>query len=289
VNAKADNIPSFVSVLVLGLVAAVFIDDTPVERDNVRRYLPEVLVLGDYQFTVRSRLLTGPEFQVPSVTVESRNRTRMMKEQVGRRRVKEEALDSDDYVRSLEVRVEVGRVFDPALLDRIAELVQRTNQFNTTGIRFSKDELRALLAGEQGRELFAMRVADRFGDHGLVGACVVLGDRVELFVMSCRVIGLGVERVLLGRAVESALERSPTVTARLVPTDRNTPARHLFRDGGFVEVAGGEERDSGATEWVLDGARFATDARALPWREVEDLYHVEPLEPEAVTAGAVTS
>jgi FkbH-like protein len=288
-NEKADNIRSIVSELDLGLDAAVFIDDNPVERDKVRRYLPEVLVLGDNLFTVRSRLLTGPEFQVPTVTVESRNRTRMMKEQVGRRRVKEEAVDGDDYVRSLEVRVEVGRVLDPALLDRIAELVQRTNQFNTTGIRFGKDELRALCAGEGGSELFAMRVADRFGDHGLVGACVVVGDRVELFVMSCRVIGLGVERVLLGRAVESVLERSPTVTARFLPTDRNTPARHLFRDGGFVEVAGGNERDSGVTEWVLDGARFAKDGSAFPWREVEDLYHVAPLEPEPVTAGAASS
>jgi FkbH-like protein len=287
-NEKADNIRGIVAELDLGIDATVFIDDNPVERDKVRRYLPEVLVLGDNLFTVRERLLTGPEFQVPSVTAESRNRTRMMKEQLGRKRAREQSVDGDDYVRSLEVRAEVGRVSDPVLLDRIAELVQRTNQFNTTGIRFAKDELRALLGAEDGRELFAMRVADRFGDHGLVGACVVLGDHVELFVMSCRVIGLGVERILLGCAVESALRRSPKVTATFAPTDRNTPARHLFRDSGFVaeEATPGE---NGPVRWIFEAARFQAAGKVFPWREAEALYEIVPLETEEVAVGAARS
>jgi FkbH-like protein len=192
-------------------------------------------------------------------------------------------------VRSLGVLVEVGRVTDPALLDRIAELVQRTNQFNTTGIRYSKDELREMLPNEPDgateRELFAMRVGDRFGDHGLVGACVVRGDEVELFVMSCRVIGMGVERVLLGRAVESALGRAPRVSATFVPTDRNTPARHLFRDCGFAQV--GEAGGVAASRWVFDAERF--DGEPLPWRAAEALVRIAPFEAEPVAAVVATS
>jgi FkbH-like protein len=295
-NEKVEHIQSIVAELDLGIDSAVFIDDNPVERDKVRRYLPEVLVLGDNLFTVRSRLLLGPEFQVPAVTAESRNRTRMMKEQVGRRRAREQSVDGTDYVRSLEVQVEVGRVADPALLDRLAELVQRTNQFNTTGIRFSKDQLRAMLprerdtalggagAGDPEHTLFAMRVADRFGDHGLVGACVMRGSDVELFVMSCRVIGLGVERILLGRAVDAALERSPgaVATATFRPTDRNTPARHLFRDCGFEAASGGGgegEGGDGASRWVFDPQRLAGEGKAPPWRQAETLYRITPLEP----------
>ena len=275
-NEKVDNIRSIVAELDLGIDSVVFIDDNPVERDKVRRYLPEVLVLGDNLFTVRSRLLTGPEFQVPSVTAEAQSRTQMMKEQVERRRAKEEAADPSEYVRSLGVQVEVGPVTDPALLDRVTELVQRTNQFNTTGIRFSKDELRPMLDGQAGRELLAMRVADRFGDHGLVGACVVRGNRLELFVMSCRVIGLGVEKILLGRAVEVTLRRADKVVAAFVPTDRNTPARHLFRDGGFVQVDGSGEGEP--SEWIFEPQRFAAEGAMFPWREAEELCSVTPLE-----------
>jgi hypothetical protein len=129
------------------------------------------------------------------------------------------------------------------------------------------------------RELFAMRVADRFGDHGLVGACVMRGNVVELFVMSCRVIGLGVEKILLGRAVEPALERSGVVTASFVPTDRNTPARHLFRDAGFVAAGGAGEGE--ASRWVLDRGGSGAEGGRLCWRELESLYRISPLEPAA--------
>src|SRR5581483_10157777 len=103
-----------------------------------------------------------------------------------------ETTDESAYRASLQIETRIGRAADPADLARIAELFQRTTQFNATGRKFAASELKALSQDANAR-VYAIEVSDRFGDQGLVGAAVVIGNEIAGLVMSCRVLGLGVE------------------------------------------------------------------------------------------------
>ena len=207
--------------------ALIFIDDTEREREQVRAELPEVEVWGEDFYGLRRRLLDDPRLQRPVVTAEAAGRGALVRAKIDRERLRAQASDEAAFLASLAVEIEVGPA-TPADLPRIAELFARTTQFNTTGAKFSPAHL-GLAA------VYAARVKDRFADHGLVGAAVVREGEIVGFALSCRVIGLGVEQALLGAVVAA---QGPLV-ARYVATDRNGPARHLYRDGGFVLGADG--------------------------------------------------
>jgi FkbH-like protein len=234
-NDKVDNIRSIAEELGFALETFLFIDDHPVERDRVRQRLPEVEVWGEDPFALRRRLLTDPRLQRPRVTQEAANRTQLVKAQLARQQALAATVSESDYLESLNLEHRLGRLEpgDP-LMDRVQELFQRTTQFNTTGRKFSAGELEAH-AGEGG--VFALHVRDRFGDHGLVGAAVIDGGEIVGLALSCRVLGMGVERRFL-RDLLAALEPAE-VRGRVIDTDRNIPVRNVYRDNGFVAEGDG--------------------------------------------------
>jgi FkbH-like protein len=231
-NEKSENIRSIAEELNIGLDSLVFVDDHPVERDKVRQFLPDVLVLGDSMLTLRAKLLSMPELQVVSITEEAKRRAEMTRAQLERERVRERVGDPEEYRRSLQLRCLVERVGADDDLERVHELIARTNQFNTTAWRVPRHELQTMLR-EGTATLHVLRVEDRFTNYGLVGACLMRRAVVELFVLSCRVIGLGVEHALLRAAIRES--GAPVVHGRIVATDRNLPARNLFKEHGFEE------------------------------------------------------
>lgn len=226
---KPSNIASIAEELGFALDAFVFIDDHPVERERVRQALPAVDVLGEDPFALRHILLTDPRFQVLSLTEESAARTDLVKAQLGRER--QRATGGEDFLASLEVVTTCERPTDGATLARVAELFQRTTQFNTTGRTFSEAELAR--AAEAGDVLVAY-CKDRFGDYGLVAAAVLDGPEIVAFAMSCRVIGLKVEHQFLAFILDAVADRHTEVLALIVETARNGPVRHLYADNGFT-------------------------------------------------------
>ncbi len=120
------------------------------------------------------------------------------------------------------------------MLDRVRELIDRTTQFNATGAKFTEQELRHVIGADTGR-VFVLRMRDRLADHGLVGAAIVMAGQILNFVLSCRVIGLGGERVLLDAVIADARHAGATLRGRIVRTDRNIPARNLYSNHGFTE------------------------------------------------------
>jgi len=227
---KAANIRSIADELGFALDAFVFVDDHPVERERVRSALPEVEVMGEDPFALRRALLTDPRLQTPAVTGESAARTHLVKSQLDRDRQRTGAADAEGFLASLEVVCTFDRPTDPELLARVAELFQRTTQFNTTGRAFSQAELTRHAAS--GR-VFIAHARDRFGDYGLVAAAVVEGGEITAFAMSCRVIGLKVEHRFLAFVLEALAADHDAVAARILPTPRNGPVRHLYADNGF--------------------------------------------------------
>jgi FkbH-like protein len=232
-NDKVDNIRSIADELGFALDTFLFIDDHPIERDRVRQRLPEVEVWGDSLFGLRRALLDDPRLQLPRITAETAARTDLVKAQLGRQQFRAETLDEADYIASLNIQCRIERLGADAKLERIAELFQRTTQFNTTGRRFSAAELGAMLSAPDAH-VFSINVCDRFGDHGLVGAAVVERGEIAGFVMSCRVLGLGVEHTFLQHIVQTLKADFDALTARIVATPRNIPVRNIYRDNGFV-------------------------------------------------------
>jgi FkbH-like protein len=265
---KVDNLRALSEELNIGLDAMVFVDDNPVEREKVARYLPSVMVLGDNPFVLRRQLLTSPYLQVPTVTAEARGRAEMVKAQMAREHERRSAVNASEFLPSLGLTCEIARLGIGDDLDRAHELVLRTNQFNTTARRYGRHELDAAVARPDGR-VYTLRVADRFADYGLVGVCVVEGPNIALVVVSCRVLGLGVEDVFLRSVLRDLQSVHAAVEGRIAPSDRNLPCRNLFRNNGFTEVGEhGWRLDLRAAPIAAIPSYYAVSTRWIPSPEV---------------------
>lgn len=245
---KPEGVSEAIATLDLAPDAFVLLDDNPVERALVQENVPGVRALDPTDpFTWRS-LRRWLEFPSTKQTEEARRRTELYREAAERRQAMGTEHDYASMMRSLELRAEV-RDATADDLPRLLELIQRTNQFNTTTRRRSAAEVSALL-GSAAHRVYVGSLRDRFGDLGVVAVAVV--DRsdpghaeIDSFIMSCRAMGFGLEQLMLHDVVSA--EAAPAVRGPFVPTERNGPAAGLYAANGFHEEAPGT--------WVLeDGA-----------------------------------
>lgn len=247
---KAGNIADLLAELNLGPQAAVFLDDSPAERDRVRQALPEVLVPEwPADPSAGPATLLGLRcFDVLRLSAEDRARAGTYNAERQRRELRRQVPSLEGWLGSLGVRVRPSPLAAGNAV-RAAQLLSRTNQMTLTGRRATEAELLAW-AAVQGREAWTYQVSDRFGDSGLTGlACFEThegGAELVEFCLSCRVIGRGIEEVLLhhltGRVQAlglTALQVCP------VDTGRNQPCRDLFARA----FAATEE--PGVREWRL--------------------------------------
>lgn len=237
-NDKAANIAMLVADLNLGLQSTVFIDNDAAERARVREALPDVLVPEwPSDPTAYVPFLEGLRcFDASTISAEDRNRTAMYVGDRERRASQATVGSLDDWLRNLGVRVTSARL-GHADLPRAAQLFNKTNQFNLSTRRLTEQELRDWAASPD-RFVWTVRVSDRFGDLGLTGivALAIDDDATQLtdLVMSCRVIGRGVEETMLHLAVRTAIDKGAgSVVARFVPTERNDPMLKFLDRSGF--------------------------------------------------------
>ena len=241
---KAGNIASIAEELGFAESDFVFIDDSPRERARIAQALPEVAVLGENLFTLRRALLTDPRLQPPHITEASARRSELVRAQLDRARLRAAMPDEAAFIAALAPRAEVTFLAgdtQAATLDRVAELFVRTTQFNATGMRFSTATLAEIIAAADGR-VAVLHMRDNSADHGLVGAAVLRGGEILNFVMSCRVIGLGGEKPLLDALARDRSAHGAALFGRIIATDRNLPARHLYRNAGFTQLGDGTWR-----------------------------------------------
>ena len=150
-----------------------------------------------------------------------------------RKEAQAQSLSEEDFIASLNVEMRFERITQSNDLARVAELFQRTTQFNTTGIKFSIAEPETLL-GNQDAQVFRGACEDRLSDHGLVGATVVRGDEITGLALSCRVLGMGVEHKFLRHIMQAMSSDRARILGRIIETSRNIPVRNLYRDNGFA-------------------------------------------------------
>jgi FkbH-like protein len=189
---KAKNLADLAAELNLGLDSFVFVDDSPSECDLIRQALPEVTVLQ-----VPNRIFELPDlierhgcFDALATTAEDRDRTAHYQVEGRRREARASFEDMEQYLRSLELKAQVREVSADDL-PRVAQLVQKTNQFNLTTIRHSQADLEKLM-GAPDAAMFRLRPSDRFGDYGITGVLIArLRGRVaeiDTMLMSCRIL-----------------------------------------------------------------------------------------------------
>lgn len=234
---KATNIAELAEELQLGLDSFVFLDDSAEERALVRAALPEVLTpdLPKDPSEYPTFLMGLNCFETLKLSTEDRGRGALYVQERRRRYEAMGAVSLEEHLESLQTRVRI-RAAHPSEFGRVAQLTQRTNQFNTTGIRRTVDELRSL-ADVDGWQVLVCEASDRFGDYGLVGSALVAqsadGPIVEGFLLSCRVLGRGVEEAFVA-ATESLVHQGRGVLLRFVSTNRNAVALKKLVELGFV-------------------------------------------------------
>ena len=232
---KAENIAEILAEVGLTAKSAVFVDDNPVERAAVKEAFPEIRVIGSNPFLVKRILTWSPETQIPVLTDETIRREAMVRQQIGREQ--ERVTQSrESFLSSLGSELRFIEVVTPEQpeFSRCFELLNRTNQFNTTGRRWSMEEIGLHMA--EGKRIFCFSVKDRFSDYGIVGVILTASDDILQFVMSCRVLGMDVELAAI-RALVRAMREPPSgtgIAARIVETESNRPCRDLFERCGFT-------------------------------------------------------
>jgi FkbH-like protein len=211
-----------------------FIDDHPLEIAEVTRAYPQIRTLSGAPERWRHVLLYAPETQVAQISTESAQRTELI--QAKKARDTEAAtMDRSDYLRSLELTLHFDRITDAQhpRYARALELLNKTNQFNTTGQRWSDAEMQACLGA--GGMLLSATATDRFAAHGLIALALVQEGHIAQVVLSCRVFGLGIETALLHQAMSLLREQGHAhITGRLLPTGRNAACQSFYSDNGFV-------------------------------------------------------
>jgi amino acid adenylation domain-containing protein/FkbH-like protein len=236
-NSKSQNLRELADELQLGLDSFVFVDDNPIECAEVQVQCPEVLtlLLPESPDHFASFLNSVWAFDHWKITAEDVKRTAMYKQSAEREQVRKRASTLDEFLAGLELKLEI-RAAEDSDLPRVAQLTERTNQFNFTTIRRSESELQQFL-GHEGK-CVVINLSDRFGDYGLIG--VVLHSTAEdaLFVdtllLSCRALGRKVEYNVLSHLGQIAKDRGlKRVVAKFVPSKKNQPAFDFLNLIGF--------------------------------------------------------
>lgn len=262
-SSKAVNLAALSAELNVGLDTFLFLDDNPKECAEVSEGAPEALPL-----TLPESIDELPEFldhvwafDHLVVTEEDRQRGAMMAQTLEFGREVKKAASLEEFIAGLNLRVDIQPMAQERL-GRVAQLTQRTNQFNCTTIRRSEAEIQALLTDGR-HQVYTAEVADRFGEYGLVGVLITERRESELevdtFLLSCRALGRGVEHRMLSALAEQALDHGIyTVTVHFRETAKNLPAGQFLRSVGADSM---ELRDDGCVY------RFrATGLQALRWK-----------------------
>ena len=255
-NDKAGSLREIAAELNIGLDSIAFLDDNPVERQQVREQAPEVIAIHlpqdamGYAQAVRD----CPWLERLTLSEEDRQRGEYYAAQRERVELEHSVTSKEDFYRSLEQVVEIAPVTAQTLA-RVSQLTQKTNQFNLTTRRYTEQQI-ADLAARPSWRVWSLRVKDRYADNGLVGVALARVDgevcEIDSFLMSCRVIGRTLETALLAHLAADARARGAKVLQGwFLPTKKNAPAAEFYASHDF-EAA---ERTVEGVLWRFDLAR----------------------------------
>jgi len=236
---KVTNLKEISQEINIGLDSIVFFDDDKINRDFVRSVLPEVLTIeipedpSQYVPT----LLELTDFNVTKITTEDKQRGKMYLEQRERIELQKTTTDLQEYLKKLNIKLFIKNA-DEFSIPRISQLTLKTNQFNLTTKRYQEEDIRNF-SNDEKKIVGCARVEDKFGDNGITGVFIVDKENkkewiVDTFLLSCRVIGRGIEEGIMNHIVSLAKKENVSkITVSFVPTKKNLPAELFLPTFGF--------------------------------------------------------
>lgn len=256
---KAANLRAIAETLNIGVDALVFLDDNPAEREQVRQKLPQVAVpeLPEDPALYPRLLAAGGYFEAVAFSGEDRERAAYYQANAQRAASLTASGDLEGYLASLDMVCTI-RLVDPVSRPRVAQLINKSNQFNLTTRRYSETEVAAAEADPK-RHAFQIRLVDRFGDNGIIS--VIIADKaaahweIDTWLMSCRVLGRRVEQAALAHLAAAArADGAAALIGRYVPSAKNMMVANHYEKLGFEHV---ETTPAGDAVWRLDLGRFS--------------------------------
>lgn len=250
---KDKNIVDMANELNIMPDSMVFVDDNPAERTIVETSVPGVAVPPMESPEKYIRMLDRSGFfEVTSLSADDAKRNEMYKENVKRAQLMSSYDNYEDYLKSLEMTGTI-KAFEPVYMARIAQLTNKSNQFNLTTKRLSQADIEAMAADSSYITLYG-KLEDKFGDNGVVS--VVIGKiegnvlHIELWLMSCRVLKRDMEYAMMDTFVARALERNiTTIKGYYYPTAKNGMVKNFYAQMGFEKT---KEDNDGNTVWTYD-------------------------------------
>jgi len=251
---KSENLKEIAKELNIGLDSLVFMDDSSFECEEVRAHAPEVTVVQIPEDSAELPLVmaeTAKLFDRLDITADDLKRVDMIRLE-GQRRDLRQKMTEDEFLATLGLEV---FLYPPAESDktRVTQLVNKTNQFNVTTQRYTLGEIEAKIDADD-HDVFCATVRDKFGDYGLVGVAILKTDTdtntadFDTLLMSCRVLGRGIETSIIEHAKRLASNRNlKTISGTYIPTAKNQMVADIYSRHGFKEIEGGSEE--GQTSW----------------------------------------
>lgn len=240
-NNKVDNIEYIQSILNISYDSMVFLDDNPFERNMVRSHIKEITIpeLPEDPADYLNYLRTLNLFETASFTYEDEKRTLQYQEEANRTSSKQQFINEKDFLKSLNM-VSFIEPFNDYNIPRVAQLSQRSNQFNLRTIRYSENELRKV-ANDPLYLTFAFSLKDKYGDYGLISLIILKKTKnynliIDTWIMSCRVLKRQMENFVLNKIVYKALEIGySSINGEYIPTTKNGMVKDHYKNLGFTD------------------------------------------------------
>jgi len=263
---KNENIRAIAEEINIGTDSLVFIDDNPSERAIVRETMPEVAVpevAGGDVFSYIRAVEEAGYFESIAISEDDRKRNAAYQENKKRRAFQQSLPNYEDFLASLEMKAEIAP-FHSLYYDRIAQLTNKTNQFNLTTRRFTRAEIEQMGTASEYLTLYG-RLSDRFGDNGLVSVIIGKKDgtqlRILLWLMSCRVLKRGMEFAMLDVLAGTARAKGCSqLMGEYLPTKKNRMVEDWYQEAGFSLV---NKEDDGSSLWQLDLANYQKKSKYI--------------------------
>ena len=239
-NNKADNIRYIQSVLNIGFDSMVFLDDNPFERNMVRTNVPDITIpeLPEDPSEYLNYIRTLNLFETASFTNEDEQRTKQYQEEANRAVLHQQFTDENDFLKSLNM-ISVVEPFNKFNTPRVAQLSQRSNQFNLRTVRYTEEDIYSI-SGDSTFISLAFSLADKYGDYGLISLVIMKQASVnrlfiDTWLMSCRVLKRNMENFVLNTMVKIGLEKGYTVLeGEYLLSAKNNMVKDHYKDLGFT-------------------------------------------------------
>lgn len=242
-NDKAKNIKEIAEELNIGIDSIVFIDDNPIERNWILQALPDVIAPefpnSQYKLVTFFQEVYNSYFQLYDPTSEDKEKLLLYKQNSLRQQSQLHFTRIEDYIASLDTRIFI-READSFSIPRIAQLTQKTNQFNLTTHRYTEPDISDFITS--GHLVYSASVTDKFGDNGITAVCILkrispIKAEIDTYLLSCRILGRFIEYAIMKKLLNIAFDNGISeVSASFIPTSKNSHSELFFETLGFEVI-----------------------------------------------------